>query len=135
MKNVEEVSPTGPDTTHWVIKGPLGYRAEFDAKTTQDKPNEALGWNSENGDVQTSGQVRFEELSPDRTRVEVQMNYWDTPGGARRRGGVQGHVGAQGDIWNRTYATSRTSWRARRPLRKSSSVPPRRTSTAAPSRS
>jgi uncharacterized membrane protein len=82
MKNVEEVRPTGPDTTHWVIKGPLGYRAEFDAKTTQDKPNEAIGWNSENGDVQTSGQVRFKEVSSDRTRVEVQMNYWDTPGGA-----------------------------------------------------
>ena len=32
--------------------------------------------------MQTSGQVRFKELSPDSTRVEVQMNYWDTPGGA-----------------------------------------------------
>ena len=81
MKNIEEVRPTGPDTTHWVVKGPLGYKAEFDAKTTQNKPNEALGWNSENGDVQTSGQVRFTEVSPDRTRVEVQMNYWDPPGG------------------------------------------------------
>lgn len=82
MKNVEEVRPTGPDTTHWVVKGPLGYRAEFDAKTTQNKPNEAIGWNSEEGDVQTSGQIRFKELSPESTRVEVQMNYWDTPGGA-----------------------------------------------------
>jgi uncharacterized membrane protein len=82
MKNIEEVRPTGPDTTHWVVKGPLGYRAEFDAKTTQNKPNEAIGWNSENGDVQTSGQVRFKEVAPDRTRIEVQMNYWDTPGGA-----------------------------------------------------
>jgi uncharacterized membrane protein len=81
MKNIEEVRPTGPDTTHWVVKGPLGYRAEFDAKTTQNKPNEAIGWNSENGDVQTSGQVRFKELSPDSTRVEVQMNYWDPPSG------------------------------------------------------
>jgi uncharacterized membrane protein len=82
MKNIEEVRQTGPDTTHWVVKGPLGYRAEFDAKTTQDKPNEAIGWNSEDGDVQTSGQVRFKEVAPDRTRIEVQMNYWDTPGGA-----------------------------------------------------
>src|SRR5215203_7159715 len=24
MTNVEEVRPTGPDTTHWVVKGPLG---------------------------------------------------------------------------------------------------------------
>ena len=82
MKNIEEVRHTGEDTTHWVVKGPLGYRAEFDARTTQNKPNEAIGWNSDNGDVQTSGQVRFVELDSDRTRVEVQMNYWDAPGGA-----------------------------------------------------
>src|SRR4028118_1345539 len=81
MKNVEEARPTGPDTTHWVIKGPLGYRAEFDAKTTQDEPNSAIGWNTVDGDVQTSGQVRFQEVTPNRTRVEVQMNYADPPGG------------------------------------------------------
>lgn len=81
MSNIEEVRPTGPDTTHWVVKGPLGYRAEFDAKTTQNEPNSAIAWNTEDGDVKTSGQVRFQEISPNRTRVEVQMNYWDTPGG------------------------------------------------------
>ncbi len=81
MSNIEEVRPTGPDTTHWVVKGPLGYRAEFDAKTTQNEPNSAIAWNTEDGDVKTSGQVRFQEISANRTRVEVQMNYWDTPGG------------------------------------------------------
>ncbi len=81
MTNVEEVRQTGPDTTHWVVKGPLGAKLEFDARTTQNEPNEAIGWNTENGQVQTSGQVRFKELGSDRTRVEVQMNYWDAPGG------------------------------------------------------
>ena len=81
MTNVEEVRPTGPDTTHWVVKGPLGAKVEFDAKTTQNQPNDAIGWNTENGQVQTSGQVRFKELGANRTRVEVQMNYWDAPGG------------------------------------------------------
>ncbi|HEX2729310.1 MAG TPA: SRPBCC family protein, partial [Rubrobacteraceae bacterium] len=81
MSNIEEVRPTGPDTTHWVVKGPLGYRAEFDTKTTQNEPNSAIAWNTEDGDVKTSGQVRFQEISENRTRVEVQMNYWDTPGG------------------------------------------------------
>lgn len=81
MSNIEEVRPTGPDTTHWVVKGPLGYKAEFDAKTTQNEPNSAIAWNTEDGDVKTSGQVRFQEISANRTRVEVQMNYWDTPGG------------------------------------------------------
>ena len=81
MKNIEEVRSTGPDTTHWVVKGPLGYRAEFDARTTQNQQNEALGWNTVNGDVQTSGQVRFQEVTPNRTRLEVQMKYADPPAG------------------------------------------------------
>jgi uncharacterized membrane protein len=29
----------------------------------------------------TSGEVRFEEVAPGRTRVEVTMNYADPPGG------------------------------------------------------
>jgi uncharacterized membrane protein len=81
MANVEEVRSTGPDTTHWRVKGPLGTSLEFDAKTTQDQENGAIGWNTEGGEVQTSGQVRFREVTPSRTRVEVQMNYWDAPGG------------------------------------------------------
>ena len=71
MTNVEEIRPTGPDTTHWVVKGPLGAKLEFDAKTTQNKPNEAIGWNTENGQVQTSGQVRFQKVDEARTRVET----------------------------------------------------------------
>ena len=81
MANVEEVRSTGPDTTHWRVKGPLGTSLEFDARTTQDQENGAIGWNTEGGEVQTSGQVRFREVTPSRTRVEVQMNYWDAPGG------------------------------------------------------
>ncbi len=81
MKNIEEVRSTGPDTTHWVVKGPLGYRAEFDARTTQDEQNSAIGWNTVDGDVQTSGQVRFQEVTPNRTKLEVQMKYADPPGG------------------------------------------------------
>lgn len=81
MSNIEEVRAMGPDTTHWAVKGPLGARLEFDAQTTQDEENSVLGWNSTDGNVETSGQVRFQELAPERTRVEVTMNYADPPGG------------------------------------------------------
>jgi uncharacterized membrane protein len=82
MANVEEVTPTGPDTTHWRVKGPLGKTLEWEAQTTQKEHNSAIAWNSTQGEVGTSGQVRFLEAGqPERTRVEVQMNYADPPGG------------------------------------------------------
>lgn len=81
MTNVEDVRATSPGMTHWRIKGPLGTKMEFDAQTTQEEENRALGWNSVDGNVGTSGQVRFQELGPERTRVEVTLNYADPPGG------------------------------------------------------
>jgi uncharacterized membrane protein len=82
MANVQEVTPTGPDTTHWRVKGPFGKTLEWEAQTTQKEHNSAIAWNSTQGEVETSGQVRFLEAGqPGRTRVEVQMNYSDPPGG------------------------------------------------------
>ena len=81
MANVEEVRPTGPDTTHWRVKGPFGRTLEWDAQTTQKEENSAIGWNTSEGEIGTSGQVRFQEVGQNRTRVEVQMNYADPPGG------------------------------------------------------
>jgi uncharacterized membrane protein len=82
MSNVEEVRLTAQDTSHWRVKGPLGKSVEFDAKTTELDPNRGIGWNTVDGEVMTSGEARFEEVSPGRTRIEVTMNYADPPGGA-----------------------------------------------------
>jgi len=81
MQNVEEVRMIDRDTSHWRVKGPLCKSVEFDAKTTEMDPNRGIGWNTEDGEVMTSGEVRFEEATPDRTRIEVTMNYADPPGG------------------------------------------------------
>jgi uncharacterized membrane protein len=82
MANIEEVRMTGQDTSHWTVKGPLGKSVEFDARTTEMDPSRGIGWNTVEGEVMTSGEARFEEVSPGRTRVEVTMNYADPPGGA-----------------------------------------------------
>jgi uncharacterized membrane protein len=82
MSNVEEVSISSQDTSHWRVKGPLGKSVEFDAKTTEMNPNRGIGWNTVEGEVMTSGEARFEETAPGRTQVEVTMNYADPPGGA-----------------------------------------------------
>lgn len=81
MQNVEEVEMTDQDTSRWKVKGPLGVSVEFEAKTTEMDPERGIGWNTINGEVMTSGEVRFEEIQPDRTRVELTMNYADPPGG------------------------------------------------------
>lgn len=86
MGNIEEVRPVGGGNgsrpvTHWSVKGPFGKSIEFDAETTQNVENEAIAWNSTSGDIETSGQVTFQELTPNRTRLSVMMNYWDVPAG------------------------------------------------------
>ncbi|MDP9455705.1 MAG: SRPBCC family protein [Actinomycetota bacterium] len=81
MSNIEEVRSVGNGQTHWRVKGPLGAKLEFDAQTTQEQENQTIAWESLDGNVQTSGEVRFQELGPNRTRVEVSMNYADPPGG------------------------------------------------------
>jgi uncharacterized membrane protein len=81
MQNVEEVRMSGRDTSHWRVKGPLGKSVEFDARTTEMDPDRGIGWNTTGGEVMTSGEARFEEVSPGRTRIEVTMNYADPPGG------------------------------------------------------
>jgi uncharacterized membrane protein len=81
MENIEEVRMTGQDTSHWKVKGPLGVSVEFDAKTTEMNPERGVGWNTVDGQVMTSGEVTFQEVQPDRTRVELTMNYADPPGG------------------------------------------------------
>ncbi len=81
MRNVEEVRMIDRETSHWRVKGPLGKTVEYDARTTEMSPERGIGWNSLEGEVDTSGQVRFEEVATGRTRIDVTMNYADPPGG------------------------------------------------------
>ena len=81
MRNVEEVHATGPDTSHWRVKGPLGKTIEYDARTTEASPTRGIAWQSAVVEVENSGLVRFEEVGADRTRIDVTMNYSDPPGG------------------------------------------------------
>lgn len=81
MRNIEEVRVIDTERSHWKVRGPLGKTVEYDAKTTEMSPERGIGWNSVEGEVDTSGQVRFEEVAAGRTRIDVTMNYADPPGG------------------------------------------------------
>ena len=77
MKHLESVAVTGANRSHWIAKGPLGRRVEWDAEITDDRPNELLAWRSvEDADVDNRGEVHF---LPDGTGhgtvVDVRLRY------------------------------------------------------------
>ncbi len=82
MEHVKEVRrlPSEQDAFHWALRGPLNTSIEFDARLTEDQPNKAIGWNSLDGAVGTSGVVTFTDLR-DNTEVHVVMQWFSLPGG------------------------------------------------------
>lgn len=76
MHNMESVSKTGDGLSHWAMKGPLGRKIEWDARTTRAEPNTRIAWNSlDGGDIKTSGQVIFKELPQNQTEIAITLQY------------------------------------------------------------
>src|SRR5690606_41674981 len=70
MSMVEQVTRTGEDETHWVVRV-AGVRREFDARTTEIVPDERISWASIAEEMH-AGTVRFTPVGAARTRVAVQ---------------------------------------------------------------
>lgn len=75
MKYIRSVIKTGPGTSHWTMKGPLGRDIEWDARVVRTEPGELIAWESIRGDVQSDGQVNFRPVDPDHTEVTVTLQY------------------------------------------------------------
>jgi uncharacterized membrane protein len=59
MSHLESVTEMGR-RSHWKAKAPLGMSVEWDATTTEDRPNELIAWRSDpNSQVPNEGSVRF----------------------------------------------------------------------------
>ena len=82
MEHLERVDVHGGKLSHWVTRGPLGMRLEWDAETTVDIVNREIGWRSTaDADVDTVGSVQFKELPAGRgTELRLSMRY-APPGG------------------------------------------------------
>jgi uncharacterized membrane protein len=82
MRHLESVRVTGDRRSHWVAKAPAGKTVEWDAETTEDRPNELIAWRSvEGSDVYNAGTVRFMSAPGGRgTEVRVEIEY-DPPFG------------------------------------------------------
>jgi uncharacterized membrane protein len=82
MKHLESVRVIDAKHSHWVARGPLGYRVEWDAEIINERPNELIAWRSlEGSEVRTAGSVHFRPAPAGRgTEIHVSLKY-DPPAG------------------------------------------------------
>jgi uncharacterized membrane protein len=82
MSHLESVKVLDDKRSHWVVKGPLGTDAEWDAEIINEIPGELIGWRSVDGsNIRNAGSVHFEPATGNRgTEVKVVLRY-DPPGG------------------------------------------------------
>ncbi len=75
MKNIREVRYTGLRYTRWAAEAPLGTEVEWEAETTRFEPDRRISWRSVRGDVDTEGEVFFEETERGTTLLRVVLGY------------------------------------------------------------
>jgi uncharacterized membrane protein len=73
MAGVERVRQVDPTMTHWEISIG-GVRREFDAKITEQHPDERIAWRTVEG-PEHGGVVTFHRIDDETTRVSLQMEY------------------------------------------------------------
>lgn len=75
MANVDALRPRHEAAGHWTLNDSCGATVEFDAPTVRDEENRVLGRKTARAPAGPSGQVRFKEVEPNLTRVEVTVSY------------------------------------------------------------
>jgi uncharacterized membrane protein len=82
MSNIEEIRDMGNGRSHWVVKGPLGAKVEFDAVVTENIPNQVLAWETTpESQIQHNGKVNFKGNQKG-TQLNVNMAYTPPAGAA-----------------------------------------------------
>jgi uncharacterized membrane protein len=97
MEGVESVTQIDDATVHW-IADVGGKRKEWDARITEQVPDQVVAWEGF-GDAGNMGRVLFESLGIDRTKVSVAIEY-ETDGVVEKIGDALGVVSKQveGDL-------------------------------------
>ena len=78
MSGVRDVESLADGRSRWMTELG-GVRREFDARITEERANERIGWESIDGDLYHSGTVSFVALDDRSTRVTVEIAW--QPGG------------------------------------------------------
>ncbi|HWB42779.1 MAG TPA: SRPBCC family protein [Gemmatimonadales bacterium] len=81
MDHLETVTVVDESRSHWVAKGPVGTRVEWDAEIHTEIPNELIAWRSLAGsEVANAGSVHFMPTDNGDTEVRVVLRF-DPPAG------------------------------------------------------
>lgn len=82
MAHLESVQVLDDNRSHWKAKAPAGTTVEWEAETTEDRPNELIAWRSmPESQMPNSGSVRFKDAPGNRgTEVHIELQY-EPPGG------------------------------------------------------
>jgi uncharacterized membrane protein len=76
MTHLIEVQETGGNLSHWVARGPMDSRVEWDAEIISDIPGNLISWRTVgNADVTSAGSVRFRRIGDNATQVRVRLQY------------------------------------------------------------
>ena len=73
MEGVKEIRQIDDVSLHWTVEI-AGQTREFDAKITEQNPDERIAWTTIDGPHQ-AGVVTFHRLGDDQTKVMLQMEY------------------------------------------------------------
>jgi uncharacterized membrane protein len=74
MEGVTKVQQIDDTTLHWVTEI-AGQHREFDARITEQKPDERVAWTAE-GDANQAGVVTFHRIDDDTTRIMLQLEFY-----------------------------------------------------------
>ncbi|AOP47894.1 SRPBCC family protein [Streptomyces lydicus] len=98
MEGVERIEQAGDRLTHWVTSIG-GVKREFDAKITEQIPDERVAWSTVDGEAKQAGVVTFHRIDDTTTKVMLQMVF-DPEGLAENVGDKLGVVKHQvnGDL-------------------------------------
>jgi uncharacterized membrane protein len=91
------VTPAGDGRTRWVVAGPGGLRASWEAELTADEPGRLIAWRSAPGSsVDIAGSVRFLTAPGGRgTEIKVVLSY--APPGGKLGAAAAALAGGGGD--------------------------------------
>jgi uncharacterized membrane protein len=81
MENVDAITVDRRDRSTWSVKAPGGRTVRWQSVVTEDRPGQAIAWESVQGsEVRNSGHIEFQEV-PGRGTVVRAVIAYDPPGG------------------------------------------------------